>query len=111
MKTFLKIGIVLISLGIAVCIAMTGFRVGVPWLLAKTEYDRNRPTVEKLVRTQDSLVKIIDSLKTENEKCLTTIKLQEQIISEKNISSSKVKKLQSQISSLKNQLNATDGIK
>ena len=48
MKTFSKIVGIIVGIVIAIVIGYAAYRVGVPYLLAKTEYDRNRPTIYQL---------------------------------------------------------------
>lgn len=109
MKTFIKIVGIIVGIAIAGVIGYAAYTVGIPYLMAKTEYDRNRPTIEKLETRNDSLVHVIDTLAHKNELLEMKVQLQEELISSQKSSVSLQRKIQSQLESLEYQL--SDGTK
>ena len=104
MKTFSKIAGIIVGIAIAIVIGYAAYRVGIPYLLAKTEYDRNRPTIYKLEQKNDSLTVVIDTLINKQELLEMKISLQEELISSQKSSVAIQKKIQSQLESIKTRI-------
>ena len=71
MKTFSKIAGIIVGIAIAVVIGYAAYRVGIPYLFAKTEYDRNRPTIYQT--SQKSSVAIQKKIQSQLENIETRI--------------------------------------
>lgn len=107
MKTFIKGSILIVAIAIGVSIIYAGVKVGVPYLMAKTEYDRNLPTIKKLQKENDSLMSIIDTLRNKEKLYEMKISLQEELISSQKSSVSIQNKIQSQLKSLEHKLSSS----
>lgn len=104
MKTFSKIAGIIVGIAIAIVIGYAAYRVGIPYLLAKTEYDRNRPTIYQLEQKNDSLTAVIDSLRNKQELLEIKIQLQEELITSQKSSVDIQKKIQSQLENIETRI-------
>lgn len=104
MKTFSKIVGIIVGIAISIIIGYAAYKVGIPYLLAKTEYERNRPTIYQLEQKNDSLTVVIDTLRNKQELLEIKIQLQEELITSHKSSVAIQKKIQSQLENIETRI-------
>lgn len=96
-KTFLNICGGILFVVIAIAGGYFGWVYGVPYLVAKSNFDQNYPTIERLQSELTEKDIVIDSLQNKVNVLEHTVRFQEQIISERDLQStisSQLNKLQ-----------------